>query len=173
MTHNRSFRPADNLIVRFLLILLFMLSVSGLHAQSPTDFSGQWTFDISKSKPGEGGTFGSSDITHNISQDLSSITIEEIIGKEGVPIVDKFDLDGKETIEKKDYGTTKKSAVWSQDKKTLTLTTIMTIDGKDYRSDDLYKLSDNGLVLTVQSVSKIPTGESTTVWVYNRKKNQN
>jgi hypothetical protein len=143
----------------------------GVYAQSSADFSGKWAFDISKSKPGEGSSFGSSDITHIITQKPSSITITETIGQQENSIIETFLLDGKATVENKGSRIVKKSAAWSKDKKALTLTTIMTIDGNDYRSDDTYKLSDNRVTLTVQSVLKDKNGVSTVVWVYNKKKN--
>lgn len=66
-------------------------------------------------------------------------------------------------------GTTKKIAKWSEDKKILTLTTIMRIDSSDYRGDLSYKLSDDGLTMTIQSEFKNPNGPSTVIEVFNKK----
>jgi len=170
MKYNGLFRRTGHLNFKLLLVLALILSASGLYAQSPSDFSGTWVFDISKSNAGEGSSFGSSDITHIISQDPSTISIEEIIGQTNIGR-NIFTLDGKETTEQQGSMKIKKSAAWSQDKKMLTLIEIRTIDAKDYRSDDAYSLSDNGLVLTVQSVIQGPGFKTTTIWVYNKKRN--
>jgi hypothetical protein len=148
------------------------LSSSFLYAQTPANFSGKWAFDISKSDPGEGGSFLSSDIIHVITQNPASISIEETIirqGSDNVISTETFNLNGKETIEKGDFGITKRIAKWSQDKKILTLTTIMTVDSKDYRGDASYKLSADGRTLTVQNEFVNPTGKSTVIQVFNKK----
>jgi hypothetical protein len=157
------------LIIKFLSISLLTIISSDLYGQTPTDFSGKWVFDISKSKPGADGSFGSSDITHIITQNPSSITITEILGEQDYSIIDIFPLNGEATIEIQGSRKINRSAAWTTDKKILILTTIMTIEGNDYRLDDTYKLSDNGLTLTVQSVSKDINGENTVIWVYNKK----
>ncbi|MEI7505095.1 MAG: hypothetical protein WCJ61_17610, partial [Paludibacter sp.] len=141
-------------------------------AQTPTNYSGKWGFDISKSDPGKGGSFLYRDIVDNIIQNPTTISIEEIIrrpGNEDILDIQKFNLDGKETIEKNDMGTTKKIAKWSDDKKILTLTTIMTVDSKDYRIDVSYKLSDNGITMTVLTEIKNPNGERTVIQVFYKK----
>lgn len=163
-------RFVGKLIIKFLSISLLTIILSDLYGQTPTDFSGKWVFDISKSKAGANGSFGSSDITHIIMQNPSSITITEIIGKQDHSIIDIFPLNGEATIETQGSRKIKKSAIWAIDKKILTLTTITTIEGNDYRLDDTYKLGDNGQTLTVQSVSKDINGENTVIWVYNKKK---
>jgi hypothetical protein len=168
----RFFRPENYFLLKPLLILSMVLSASMLYAQSPTDLSGTWVFDISKSDPGEGGSFLYSDIIHVIKQTPKSISIEETIvrkGEDDVTSTETFSLDGKETTERLDYGITKRFAKWSKDKKTLVLTTIITVDKKDWRGDATYKLSDNGLTLTVQTLFKNPKGESTVVQVFNKK----
>jgi hypothetical protein len=172
MTHIRSLRPADNFIQRSTLVLSLFFCAFILNAQSPTDFSGVWAFDISKSNPGKGGSFLYPDIINTIKQNNSTISIEETIKREGSEDVKSneiFNLDGKEQIEKSDIGITRKQAAWSLDKKTLTLTTIMTVDLKDYRGDATYKLSDIGRILTVQTLFKNPNGESTVIQVFNKK----
>jgi len=154
------------------LSLLIQLLSTPLFAQTQTNFSGVWAFDISKSNAGEGGSFLYNNIIHTIKHNTASISIEETIirqGSDNVVSTEFFNLDGKEQIEKKDYGTTKKLANWSQDKKILTLTTIITADSKDYRGDATYTLSDNGRILTVKTLFKNPNGESTVIQVFNKK----
>jgi len=167
MKYNNFFRFARDKIFQSSFVLSLILSASGLNAQNPSDFSGKWIFDIKKSDPGKGSTFTQSDMTHVISQNPSSISIEEFIDQKSTGIK-KFRLDGKETTEEEGSRIIKKSAVWSQDKKTLILTEITTISGQDYRTDDTYGLSANGLVLTVKSVTRGPNFEILTILVYNK-----
>jgi hypothetical protein len=154
------------------LAFAMMLFSSFSIAQTPTNYNGKWAFDRSKSDPGKGSSFMYNDLIRNIIQNPASISIEEIVkspGGEAVSDTQKFSLDGKETIEKTDMGTTKKIAKWSEDKKVLTLTTIMLIDSSDYRGDSTYKLSGDGLTLTIKSEFKNPNGESTAIEVFNKK----
>jgi hypothetical protein len=157
-----------NLTVRFLSVLLLIFPVMSLNAQPRADFSGKWSFDVSKSNAGEGNSFGSSDITHIIIQTPLTISIEEIIGTQSLGL-NTFALDGKVTTETQGSRLMKKNALWSKDKKTLTLTNIMTIDKIDYRQDDTYKLSDNGRVLTVLSVTRGDNMTTSATLVYNKK----
>ena len=172
MTNIKLFKSVNKLISTTTLSLLVLLLPSQLSAQTLTNFSGTWVFDISKSIPAKNGSFLYSNIIHTIKQNPVSISIEETIirqGSDNVVSIEVFNLDGKEKIERKDYATTKKIANWSQDKKILKLTTIMTTDSKDYRADATYSLSDNGNILTVKTLFKNPTGESTVIQVFNKK----
>jgi hypothetical protein len=154
------------------LILSMLLFASILNAQTPTNYSGKWTFDKSQSKPGEGGSFLMSEGILDITQDANSVTLISTTkqkGSDDIIHTDKYTLDGKESIEKGDPFTTKKMAKWSDDKKILTITTIMTYNSVDYRTDDTYSLTDNGKTLTVTSASKNPTGERKIISVYLKK----
>ena len=172
MKRSRLLKLANYLVHSCFLVFAMILFSSVLIAQNPANFSGKWAFDRSKSDPGKGSSFMYGDLIRNIIQNPASISIEAIVkspGGEDVSDTQKFNLDGKETIEKTDMGTTKKIAKWSEDKKILTLTTIMLIDSKDYRGDSTYKLSGDGLKLTIQTEFKNPNGESTVIEVFSKK----
>jgi hypothetical protein len=152
-----------------------LLFTSITNTQIPTNFSGTWAFDKSKSNPGEGGSFLDGDEILVITQNSTSISLEKTLirqGSDDIKSTDTYNLGGTETIEKSDMGITKKSAKWSEDKQILTITTIMTfssnITTNEYRVDDSYKLSDNGKTLTNQSISKNPIGERTIIQVYTK-----
>lgn len=160
------------MIMRSSIYLSIILLSTTLFAQTETNFSGVWAFDISKSNAGEGGSFLYSNIIHTIKHNTASISIEETIirpGSDNVVSTEVFNLNGKEQIEKKDYGTTRKLVNWSQNNKILTLISIITSDSKDYRGDATYTLSDNGRILTVKTLYKNPDGESTVIQVFNKK----
>ncbi len=177
MAHNRFFGLKNNLIYKSFLILSLILNSSSLSAQSPTNFSGKWAFDKSRSNPGQGGLFLDGDRILEITQNSTSIIFAETLIREGdedIKNVDTFNFDGKEKIVKGDFGTTKNTLKWSEDKKILTVTTIMTTVSKgiseDYLVADSYKLSNDGRTLTIESYSKNrATGERTITMVYNKK----
>jgi hypothetical protein len=161
----------DKLIIKSLSVFLFITIASDMFGQSVTNFSGQWAFDISKSKAGEGSSFGSKDIIHTIEQNKSTITITEAYSNQDYSITNTFDLNGKEIVETKGSRTIKKTAKWSPDKKTLILTTITTIAGNNYRKEDSFKLENNGLTLVVNSVSD-GNSKDLVIWVFNKMKDQ-
>jgi myo-inositol-1-phosphate synthase len=171
MKQNQARFYIDKLFIKTLFLLFFLQISSNLFGQSVTDFSGQWAFDISKSKAGEGSSFGSKDIIHTIEQNKSTITITEAYSNQDYSVSNAFDLNGKETLETKGSRTIKKTAKWSPDKKTLILTTITTIAGNNYRKEDSYKLENNGLTLVVNSVSD-NNPKDLVIWVFNKVKEQ-
>jgi ankyrin repeat protein len=177
MKLHRLFKQGNNLFVRLSLIILILLTSSTLRAQTPTNFSGKWALDKTKSKLDQASSFMEGDEILEITQNSASITFVKTLiqkGSDDFISTETYMLDGKETIVKDDMGTTKKTVKWSDDKKILTITTIMTIISnsvsKDFLVADSYKLSDNGLTLTIQSYSKnLATGERTDNFVYNKK----
>ena len=172
MTLKRHFYSANYWILQSFLLLAVLLSTPFLHAQTPTDFSGKWAFDKSQSDPGKGGSFLEGDEILQITQTANSITLDRTTkrpGSEDITGSDQYTLDGKESVKKDDFSTTKTMAKWSDDKQVLTITTIMTVKSDDYRTDDSYSLTDQGKTLTIKSISKNPTGGRTTVVVYSKK----
>lgn len=172
MTLRRLFSSENHLILKSPLILSMLLFASILNAQTPTDFSGKWALDKSKSNPGEGGSFLEGEETLDIAQNANSITLNRTTkrtGSEDITGSDKYTLDGKESIKKDEVFTTKTMAKWSDNKRILTITTIMTADSVDYRTDDAYSLTDNGKTLVITCTSKNPTGERKTIAVYLKK----
>lgn len=172
MKLNRLFSSENNLILKSSLILSMLLFTSISIAQTPASFSGKWVFDKSKSNPGEGGYFMQSEEILDITQDANTITLNKTIkrtGSDDITDSGKFNLDGKGSINNNDSQTTKTIAKWSDDKQILTITTIMTFNSVDYRTDDAYSLTDNGKTLTIQSTSKNPTGERKMILVYLKK----
>jgi len=176
MKTKKKFNSENNLISKFSMILPMFLFATVLIAQTPTNFSGKWAFNKTKSNLGEGASFLDGDEILVINQDAALMITEHTLirkGSDNFVSTDTCRLDGKETIEKSDMGTTKKTAKWSTDKKILTISTIMTFDPDvstaEYRVDESYKLSDDRKTLTIESFSKNPTGERKTILIYNKK----
>jgi hypothetical protein len=138
-----------------------------------TNFTGKWTFDLSKSNLGEAAQYWSGEEILDIIQDASSIKIIKtsiIPGSENISKTDVYKFDGKELILKEDFGTTKRKISWSEDGKVLIINTLTSTSTRDYLVIDSYNLSQDVKTLTITNYSKnSATGESTLKMVYNRK----
>lgn len=158
-----------NLIFISLLVISIFYS-TGSYAQTPLDFSGVWIQDTTKSDD----FYKAFSVKCTITQSPQSITIKLSFSdkKNGEEITSHdnfFTLDGIEKSKEKDGGINKDLATWSPDKKILTTKSTRTV-GKDvYGSTAIYALSDNGLVLTIQSSDINPFGLSVKQ-VFNKKK---
>jgi hypothetical protein len=160
MTRYRFLNRRNNLIFKSFLILSLIFYASALYAQTPADFSGVWTQDNVKSDD----FYKEFDVKCTITQTSQSITIKQtIFDKSGEEITShdySFTLDGKETSKEEQGGINNESAKWSPDNKILTTKSTRTV-GKDvYGSTATYSLSENGLVLTVQTSDINPGGLS-------------
>ncbi|OFY62637.1 MAG: hypothetical protein A2V64_04600 [Bacteroidetes bacterium RBG_13_43_22] len=156
------------MIGKSFIVLTFILTASGLYAQSFTDFSGVWTQDNAKSDD----FYKEFNITCIITQTPQTIVFKTtFFEKSGTEITSReasFNLDGKEVSKEEEGGINKDVATWSPDKKTLTTKSTRTVGADVYGSTASYSLSDNGLVLTVKTSDINPGGLSVTQ-VFNKK----
>ena len=178
MRQNWLFRPGHSAIIKVSLILMFLLSSVALKAQTPTNFSGKWEFDKTKSSSETDISKYDGTVIRQITQNSSTIAYRDIYTQKGSnnweTSDELFNLDGKEQIKKWDSSTSKKSAIWSQDKKSLTLsykeTYVEEGVSKDLLIAESYKLSDDGKTLTIETYSKdVVRGEIKTKSVYHKK----
>jgi hypothetical protein len=172
------FKPGHTAGICVSLVFMFLLTSMALRAQTPTNFSGKWEFDKTKSSPGIVDSNFDGIVTRHITQNPSIITYRDIYVRKGSndwkTADEQFRLDGKEQVKKDGTTTSRKSAQWSQDKKILTLTYRETYveEGvsKELLVADSYKLSDDGKTLTIETYSKNQvTGETKTQGVYHKK----
>ena len=177
MIPNRTIKLRHMVSAKVAIIFLLFLSSTTLNAQTPTNYSGKWQFNRTKSildkiEPDYDGT-----IILEIVQNSDSITFGEIYIRPGSPdwktATESYNLNGKEKITKSGVGTNKNSATWSEDKKVLTITNTDTQKLKGVLQDffvrDSYILSDDGLTLTIERYQKNPvTGETKVKKVYSK-----
>jgi hypothetical protein len=158
----------NNLIFKAFLILSLIFYASALYAQTPVDFSGVWTQDNVKSDD----FYKEFNVESTITQTPQSITIKQtFFDKSGTEITSRgnsFTLDGKETSKEEEGGINKELAIWSADKKILTTKSTRTVGTDVYGSTATYSLSENGLVLTVQT-SDINPGGLSVKQIFNKK----
>jgi hypothetical protein len=166
-------------IFTVLFITMFLVFSTGLKAQSPTNFSGKWEFDKSKSDKDENGDASfDGKIILQIRQGSDTISFANTYIMPGKPAFnthpDLYLLNGKVTADNSGSDPAKKFVKWSPDKKNLITNFIMTavVDGAsmDFVIMDTYKLSSDGKTLTIEDLhrSKIG-GEKTVKKVYNKK----
>lgn len=151
------------------LLISLLISATCIYAQSPVNFSGVWVKDNAKSDE----FYKDFDITCTIKQTPQEISIEEtFFSKSGEKITsttESYTLDGKEASVEEQGGVNKKSAKWSADKKTLTITNTRTVNKEVYGSSKVYSFSENGLVLNVLTTDANPLTGLKLNQVFNKK----
>jgi hypothetical protein len=147
----------------FLLTAVFFATV--VFAQ--TDFSGTWSLNTSKSKLGERSFAPKSVTIVQTKADISIETKSEFQGEERIR-KSKYTLDGKECTNKgfRDMDV-KSNAVWSADKKTLTITSKVQMDNGDMTMKAVYKMDGSNLV--IDSSSSSPMGDRSETQVFDKK----
>jgi hypothetical protein len=143
-----------------LTAILFSVIVS-----AQVDLSGTWVLNKTKSKLGAEFSMAPKDMTvTQKGNDLSFEKHSEWQGQE-FTISDKFTLDGKECVNAGMMDTEKKStAVWSDDKKSLKITSKVPIQGETMTIIEVYKMDGGNLVLESKASSSYGDMEETQVF---------
>jgi hypothetical protein len=179
MRPSQLYKSKQNEIITGLFISLFLLSSLTLNAQTQTNFSGRWEFDKAGSDKDETGDASfDGKIILEIKQNSDIISFSNTFfmpGKEGITLPpESFPADGTVTADNSGTDPAKKFIKWSQDKKILTASYVMTasIDGvaQDFLTAMTYRLSDDGKTLFVEELNKSRlNGEKTIKKVYKKK----
>lgn len=165
-----NFRSRQVMILS-LFAVLFMIP-SGAFAQNPVNFSGTWALNESKSNLGEGGSrMVSQKIV--IVQDAATLSLARTFTTQDGDreMKESYTLDGKESVNPI-FNTSKKSiAKWSDDKKTLTVSSVMVFEANgeniEIKTTEVYTLA--GSVLTINSTSVSSRGERKGTLIYDKK----
>ncbi|HPT20630.1 MAG TPA: hypothetical protein PLR88_01680 [Bacteroidales bacterium] len=173
MKRDRLFRSANKLNAKSFMILPVLLYAEMLFAQDPANFSGEWALDKLKSNAGEGIFFAKdNEEILDIDQDSVFITICNTIRqkeKDDITVVDRYNLDGKESTLLNDSRPIITVTRWSENNKLLTIITSMTSDDSEYVREDTYSLSDNRKTLTIHSFYRDPHGNKNIIKVYRKR----
>jgi hypothetical protein len=131
------------------ILLAVMVSAQG------TDFSGKWKLNSSKSKLNADFSFAPQEVV--IQQNGNNMNVEKHSSFQGNDFTtsDKFTLDGEECVNEGWQGSKKKStAVWSADKKVLTITSkIPGPDGGDMTVTEIFKMDGSNLIIESRASS--------------------
>ncbi len=149
------------------LVFLFSAIFFTTMVFAQADFSGSWTLNTSKSKLGERSFAPKSVVIVQTKSDISIETRSEFQGEERVR-KSKYTLDGKECTNKgfRDMDV-KSTAVWSADKKSLTITSKIQMDNGDMTMKSVYKM--DGANLVNQSSSSSSMGDRSETQVFDKK----
>ena len=177
-------KMSAKLSATFLMAAVILLICGGsINAQE--NFAGKWAFNESKStlaQAGGGGgqgmrggmRMGASEM--NITQQGNNLTVERTRqGRDGAPVVstEKFDLAGKATENQMMNNTRKSTVTWSSDKKVMTISSTMTMNMQgqtgEMTSREIWKLTDGGKALAIETVNNTPNGEMKSTLVYDKK----
>lgn len=149
-----------------------------LIAQTTTNFTGKWEFDKAasdKDEVGEASFDGKIIMEIKLDSDSVSFTHTYFIpGKEAIKMpADSYLANGNVSADNSGTDPAKKFIKWSQDKKILTASIVMTasVDGvvQDFITENTYRLSDNGKTLIVEELSKSNDGQRTVKKIYKKK----
>ncbi|UCG28456.1 MAG: hypothetical protein JSV24_03595 [Bacteroidales bacterium] len=157
-----------------IFLLVSLLSFPFTTFAQNTDFSGTWKFNESKSIMGERGRRGTNS-PMTVTQDGNVLTTERIfVSREGeeMKTTETFTLDGKECDNSTGMRTRTTTVTWSEDGTTLTFNSVMVFNRQgetmEMKSKEIWKLSDGGKILTIDSSSQSPMGERTMTLVYEK-----
>jgi hypothetical protein len=147
---------------------LVILSLITLMVSAQTDFSGKWKLNKEKSTLNE--QFSMAPPEMIIVHTGNDMDVEKHVSFDGneFTIKDKYTLDGKECINQGMMDTKKKStAVFSEDKTSLTIISKMSMDdGSDMTIKEVYLIENGNLVLNSSSSSS--WGEMKEKMVYDK-----
>ena len=162
-------------VITFLFIVTFFsFSMETLAGEKKSDFSGQWTLNREKSEPQEGGqSMAAQRLT--VTQEGNNLSIERLaVGRSGEEskTTEKLTLDGKEYENVMLENPRKTSANWSEDSKSLTITTLISFwsGGNENIATivEFWELSEDGKSLSIESSSESPWGERKDTYIYDK-----
>ena len=169
-------------IAALVAVMAVTVMTMNMNAQgSKVNFSGAWVLNAEKSNSGQAAGQGQGQRMGGFAGDFTAtqegnlLTVERTrAGRDGTSrtIVNKYTLDGKESINSTGRGDSKSVATWSADGKKLTIKTSRTMDmngeSRTMTSTEEWSLTDEK-TLTVITTMATPNGERKVTAVYNKK----
>lgn len=148
-----------------LTVILAFASTVMINAQGgKANFEGTWALNNMKSSP-YASDKGSSSLV--VKQEGNSLTTT-FTDEHGMSVVNKYTLDGKESINKPGGIEARSTAKFSSDGKILTIITKSIKDGKETTEQSVWRL-DNSNTLAIESTISGTSGDEVTKFVYDRK----
>lgn len=149
-----------------LFVSVFMI-VNMANSQTP-DFTGTWKLNTSLSNLNAEFSFAPKEIIIDQKGNDMKVERHSSFNGEDFTINDKFTLDGKECINIGWQDSEKKStAVWADDKKSLKISTKLTMgDGNEISITEIYKLDKKNMVIETSASSSY--GDMTEIMVYDK-----
>jgi hypothetical protein len=158
-----------------LTIVLALIAPVMINAQAgKANFAGSWVVNAEKSTPapqgGGGGRMGGGDFTATQDANLLSVTRTRT-GQDGTPAttITKYTLDGKVSVNTNPRGESKSTATWAADGKTLTIVTTSTFGEREFKTTEVWTLTDPKTLTVASTRPNQDGGETTTKRVYDKK----
>ncbi len=161
------------ILTGLILAVLLLVSFVTFAEDGEVNFSGRWSLNSDKSLVQ--GLRTSAQIDLNIRHEGDSLSIDRIFQKPSgqVTVTARFTLDGKVSENIISKRPTKSIANWSADGKTLVIlsTSVWERYGNKFESKtvEVWKLSEDGNSLLINSVSKSSRGARKATYVYDKK----
>jgi hypothetical protein len=145
---------------------LIMISILS-NSQNP-NFSGTWKLNSELSKLNAEFSFAPKEIIIDQKDNDMKVERHSSFNGEDFTINDKFTLDGKECINIGWQDSEKKStAVWADDKKSLKISTKLTMDdGNEMSITELFKMDKENMV--IESSASSSYGDMSEIMVYEK-----
>lgn len=155
-------------------ILLTAFALLSTLTFGQVNFSGSWILNESKSKFSDS-RFRMASNKLTITQDASAFSIERtFVTRDGEErkTTEKYTLDGRESLNPMFNSQKKSVAIWSSDKKVLTVSSSMTFEfngeTSELKSVENYSLSEDGKSMTIDTQSTSSRGERKYTAVYDK-----
>lgn len=149
------------------IYLFVMLFCTTLVSAQGIDFSGTWKLNSSKSKLNDQFSMAPNEIV--VVHKANDMSVEKHSSFQGQNFTtqDKLTLDGKECVNTGIMDTEKKStAVWSDDKKLLTVSSKIPMQGETMTIVEVYKMDGNNMVIEASASSSY--GDMSETMVYDK-----
>jgi hypothetical protein len=157
------------------IVLIFTMPMFLFAAEGKVNFSGDWAFNEEKSELGEGRR-GRGATKMTATQEGNKLTLERTSTRRSgdeVTTESVFTLDGKECENSTNRGTTKSTANWSDDGKTLNITSVRVFErgGESMESTtvEIWSLIGDGKALSLDYTTQSSRGERKATYVYDKK----
>jgi hypothetical protein len=157
--------------------LFYLLAIAALvyAGEKGVDFSGVWKLNEAKSNLGDDNR-RRPDLKLTIKQDDNTLTVDRVRQNrsgEEVATTEKLTLDGKEC---KNIGARDREIVsvvnWKEDKKGLVIKSTSSFEREgetfEIKTDEIWTLSEDGKILTIDYTSTSPRGERKALQVYDK-----
>ena len=160
-------------VLTLALTLFFMMPAVIIAQAGNVNFSGTWAFNQSKSTTGGGDQRmgGGASPTMTVTQTANTLSVTRaIMGRDGgsTSTTTNYSLDGKETVTSNQRGESKSVAVWSSDRRSLTITTTRSFNGMDMKTVEVWTI-DSSNALSIKSDATTPQGNRSTTLVYDKR----
>jgi hypothetical protein len=148
----------------FTVIALFAMTLLAAQARAATNFSGEWKLNLAKSDYGPIQQFAPEFMVRTIKHDEPALHIStHQKGAQGEVTTElNYTTDGKPAENKSSKG----SAKWDGDK--LVVDAVRDAQGTEIKTHDVWSLSADGKVMTVNSHLATPNGDFDIIFVFDK-----